>query len=117
MYAIAGVTGHTGSAAATALLAQGKPVRVIVRDAARAAAWRARGAEIAVASLDDRAALTAALTGAAGAFLLLPPTGTTTSATPLDDNARLSAALASAVHAAKLPHVVLLSSVGAHHPD
>jgi uncharacterized protein YbjT (DUF2867 family) len=70
-----------------------------------------------VASLDDRAALTTALTGATGAFLLLPPTGTTTSPTPLEDNARLSAALADAVRAAKLPHVVLLSSVGAHHTD
>jgi uncharacterized protein YbjT (DUF2867 family) len=117
MYAIAGVTGHTGSVAAATLLAQGKPVRVIVRDAAKGAAWRARGAEVAVASLDDRAALTAALTGATGAFLLLPPTGTTTSPTPLEDNARLSAALADAIRAAKLPHVVLLSSVGAHHPD
>src|SRR4051812_26960525 len=111
MYAIAGVTGHTGSAAAAALLAQGKPVRVIVRDAAKGSAWRARGAEVAVASLDNQAALTAALTGAAGAFLLLPPAGTTTSATPLEDNARLSATLAGAVRAAKLPHVVLLSSI------
>jgi len=115
MYAIAGVTGHTGSVAATTLLAQGKQVRVIVRDAAKAAAWRARGAEVAVASLDDRDALIAALTGVAGAFLLLPPNVASTS--PLEDNARRSAALADVVRATRLPHVVLLSSVGAQHPD
>jgi len=115
MYAIAGVTGHTGSVVAQTLLAQGKPVRVIVRDAAKGSAWKARGAEVAVAALGDVAAITKALTGAAGAFLLLPPDIKT--ATPLEDNAVLSAALAAAIRAAVLPHVVLLSSVGAQHPD
>ena len=36
MYAIAGVSGHTGSVVAETLIAEGKPVRVIVRDAAKA---------------------------------------------------------------------------------
>lgn len=115
MYAIAGVTGHTGSIAAETLLAQGKPVRVIVRDAARGAAWADKGAEIAVASLDDVAALTAALTGVAGAFVLLPPQAAVTSPTPLENNRKLTAAIAQAVRAAQVPHVVLLSSVGAQH--
>jgi uncharacterized protein YbjT (DUF2867 family) len=115
MYAIAGVTGHTGSVAADALLAQGKQVRVIVRDAARGAAWAARGAEVAVASLDDVPALTAALTGVAGAFVLLPPQASIASPTPLDTNRKLAAAIAAAVRAARLPHAVLLSSVGAQH--
>src|SRR5262249_55529759 len=97
MYAIAGVTGHTGSIAAETLLAQGKPVRVIVRDAAKGAAWAKKGAEVAVASLDDVGALTAALTGVAGAFVLLPPQGTIASPTPLEHNRKVASAIAQAV--------------------
>ncbi len=115
IYAVAGVSGHTGSVAATTLLSQGHRVRVIVRDAAKGEPWKAKGAEVAVANLSDQAALTRALTGVAGAFLLLPPVATTPN--PIEDNAALSATFASAIRAAKLPHVVLLSSVGAQHPD
>ena len=50
MYAVAGVTGHTGKAVAETLQAKGQPVRVIVRDEAKGASWKARGAEIAVAT-------------------------------------------------------------------
>jgi uncharacterized protein YbjT (DUF2867 family) len=92
-------------------------VRVVVRDAAKGAPWQAKGAEVAVASLDDAAAVTRAFEGAKGAFVLLPPTETMKSSTPMEDNAKLSTAIASAVRAAKLPQVVLLSSVGAQHPD
>ena len=74
MYVIAGVSGQTGSVAASTLLGDRRPVRVIVRDQAKGAPWKARGAQVAVASLDDRAALASALTGADGAYLLLPPT-------------------------------------------
>lgn len=114
MYAIAGVTGHTGSVAAETLLGQGKSVRVIVRDAAKGAPWKAKGAEVAVAELQDQAAVQRALAGVEGAFVLLPPNPTST--TPVEDNAKLSAAFAAAVKAANVPHVVLLSSVGAHLP-
>ncbi len=114
MYAIAGVSGHTGTVVADTLLAAGKPVRVIVRDAAKGAPWQARGAEVAVASLDDAAALTRALTGVTGVYLLVPPRPASTA--PLEENRGLIAALAAAVTAAGKPHVVLLSSIGAHLP-
>ena len=113
MYAIAGVTGHTGSVVATTLLAQGKPVRVIVRDAAKGEAWRAKGAEVAIADLADSAALTRALTGVTGASLLLPPNGV--AEVPLEAMGKVATSLATAVRAAAVPHVVLLSSVGAQH--
>ena len=113
MYAIAGVTGHTGSVVADTLLAQGKPVRVIVRDAAKGESWKAKGAEVAIADLADRAALTKALTGASGAYLLLPPDVTTK--TPLEANAARTATFVAAVKDSKIPHVVFLSSVGAQH--
>jgi uncharacterized protein YbjT (DUF2867 family) len=115
MYAIAGVSGNTGSVVATTLLAQGKPVRVIVRDAAKGEPWRARGAEVAVASLHDAVALTAALAGVDGVYLLLPPRMDV--ADPLANHRALVASLRAAVEAARIPHVVLLSSIGAQHAD
>ena len=114
MFVIAGVTGNTGAVVADTLLAAKAPVRVIVRDAAKGAAWQARGAEVAVADLGDKAALTRALAGVAGAYLLVPPRPGSTD--PLGENRAVVAALAAAVTAAKVPHVVLLSSVGAHVP-
>ena len=114
MYAIAGVTGHTGKIAAETLLAQGKPVRVIVRKPEQGAPWKARGAEVAIASLDDEAALTRAFTGVQGAYVLLPPDPTSNEV--LASRAKLTRAITRAVEASKLPHVVLLSSVGAHVP-
>ncbi len=117
MYAIAGVTGHVGSVAAETLLSQGKQVRVIVRDAAKGAAWKAKGAEVAIADLNDEAALARAFEGASGAFVLLPPAQSATSEQPIEDNEKLARSIAAAVKASKLPHVVLLSSVGAQHAD
>lgn len=115
MYAITGVTGHTGSVVADTLLAQGKQVRVVVRDAAKGEPWRARGAEVAVAALEDTAALTRAFTGAQGAYVLLPPNVTTTD--PIGVYAKLTASIAAAVRASGVPLVVLLSSIGAQHAD
>jgi NAD(P)H dehydrogenase (quinone) len=53
MFAVAGVTGHTGSAAAEYLLEHGRPVRVIVRQRKQGEPWAAKSAEVAVASLDE----------------------------------------------------------------
>src|SRR5579863_7705323 len=73
MFVISGVSGHTGAVAANTLLAAGKKVRVIVRDAQKGEAWRARGADVAVASLDDAGALATAIAGADGFYALVPP--------------------------------------------
>lgn len=116
MFAIAGVSGHTGAVVANALLAAGKPVRVIVRDAAKGAPWKAKGAEVAVASLDDRAALAAALANVEGAYLLIPP-GKLSDANIPADRARYTHAILGAVAEAKPGHVVFLSSLGAQHAD
>ena len=48
LFAVAGVTGNTGKVVADTLLSQGHAVRVIVRDAAKAEAFVARGATVAV---------------------------------------------------------------------
>ena len=73
MFVVAGVSGKTGSVVARTLLENGKKVRVVVRDAKKGDEWKAKGAEVAVASVDDAGALTKALQGAEGAYLLLPP--------------------------------------------
>lgn len=111
MYAIAGVTGNTGKIVAETLLAAGKKVRVIVRDAARGESFAAAGAEVAVADLGDAAALGNALDGVEGAYLLIPPNMGAPDfyAYQLE----VGSAIAQAVRSARVPHVVLLSSIGA----
>ncbi len=102
MFVVAGVTGNTGSVVAQTLLDRKQPVRVIVRTADKGAAWKAKGAEIAVASLDDAQALTKAFEGATGAYLLVPPNYT--AASYLDDRKKVADALAQAVKASGLGH-------------
>jgi uncharacterized protein YbjT (DUF2867 family) len=97
MFAVAGVSGHTGKVVAETLLAQHKTVRVIVRDAAKGEEWKKRGAEVAVADLEDADALAKALRGASGAYLLLPPMMSSTNVRA--DSARKVAAVAKAVDA------------------
>lgn len=72
MYAITGITGQVGGALANTLLEQGLPIRAIVRDVAKGAAWAARGCEIAIADMADGAALGAAFAGAEAVFILPP---------------------------------------------
>ena len=73
MYVITEITGKVGGITAQALLDAGLPVRAVLRDAAKGAAWAVRGCEIALAEMTDAAALTAAFTGAEGVFMLIPP--------------------------------------------
>src|SRR5919109_3729875 len=111
MIAVTGATGHTGGATAEALLKHNEAVRVIVRDAAKGEPWKGRGADVAVASLDDIAALTRALTGSRAAFLLLPPAY---GAPDLLGAQRVVAdAIAAAVKRSDVGHIVFLSSIGA----
>jgi len=49
MYAITGITGKVGGALARALLADGQPVRAVVRAADKGHAWAERGCEVALA--------------------------------------------------------------------
>ncbi len=111
-FAIAGVSGNTGKVAAEALLAGGHQVRVIVRDAAKGADWKRRGAEVAVADVLDEKALSEALRGVDGAYLLIPPALGAESY--LAHQARVAETFERAISQSGVPHVVLLSSVGAH---
>ncbi len=113
MFVIAGVSGHTGKVVAEALLAEKRPVRVVVRDAGKAAAWKTKGAEVAVADLGDAAALGRALSGAQAAYLLLPPSMTEPDFRAYEE--RIADAIARAAESSRVPHLVFLSSIGAQH--
>ena len=64
MYAITGITGKVGGEMARALLAAGQPVRAIVRDAAKGEVWARLGCEVALAGMEDAAALAKAFSAA-----------------------------------------------------
>jgi uncharacterized protein YbjT (DUF2867 family) len=111
MYAVTGITGQVGGVTGRALINAGLSVRAVVRDAAKGAAWKKLGCEVALADMNDAPALTAAFTGTSGVFVLIPPNFDPEPGFP--EVRAIIAALASAVRAAKPPKVVLLSTIGA----
>jgi uncharacterized protein YbjT (DUF2867 family) len=115
MFVVLGATGNTGTVAASTLLAQGKSVRVVVHSAPKGEAWRAKGADVAVADIEDRVALERALKGAEGAYVLFPPAFGSNQVRA--DNDRRAKNIAAAIAAVGVDHVVMLSSIGAQHPD
>ncbi len=115
MFIITGATGHTGAVAAETLLAAGKRVRIVVRDAAKAERLRSLGAEVFVADLNDQAALARAVRAAEGVFLISPPD--VTAKDFIAERKQLTARQVSTLAAEKVPHVVLLSSIGAQLPS
>lgn len=112
MFVVVGATGNTGSAVAETLLNQKQAVRVVVRSADKGIPWKAKGADIAVASLDNVSAMTETFKGAKGLYLLVPP-NYGASAWLADQCARMDRA-AEAVQKSGVEHVVFLSSVGGH---
>lgn len=115
MFVVAGVTGNTGRVVAETLLARGEAVRVLVRSAEKGKAWKEKGADVAVVELTDGARLAEALTGAKGAYLLVPPAVTEEHVLP--SQRKVIAGLVEGVKKSGVPHVVFLSSVAAHLPS
>ncbi|MGN6525512.1 MAG: NAD(P)H-binding protein [Burkholderiaceae bacterium] len=111
MYAITGITGQVGGAAARALLAAGLPVRAVLRDPAKAAPWRALGCEIAVADLADARALARALAGAEAVFVLPPPCFDPLPGLP--EIRTVVDAVCTALEASPPQRIVCLSTIGA----
>jgi uncharacterized protein YbjT (DUF2867 family) len=73
MFLVAGVSGNTGSKVANLLLEKGEQVRVLVRDEAKGAPWKAKGCEVIAGSLRDPEFVSRAFEGIASAYLLNPP--------------------------------------------
>ena len=115
MFVVVGATGNTGSAVAETLLGKKQPVRIVVRSADKGASWKTKGAEVAVASLDEVSALAKAFAGANSVYLMVPPNYGATAW--LSDQQALMDRAAEAVKMSGVNHVVFLSSIGGHLPD
>jgi uncharacterized protein YbjT (DUF2867 family) len=112
MFVVLGANGRAGGETANALIGMGKSIRVVLRRPEQAQKWKDVGADIAIADIDDAAAMAAAMKGADAAFLLCPPP---VSGDPFRRADEVGKALAQAARTAGLPKIVALSSVGAQH--
>lgn len=111
-FVVCGATGNVGSGIVEALLAAGKPVRVIGRDRVRLGPPAARGAEPWPGELEDPAFLAKAFAGARGVFVLVPPKPDAADFRGYQN--RVADALVEALSKTRVPRVVTLSSAGAH---
>jgi uncharacterized protein YbjT (DUF2867 family) len=113
MYVVLGASGNTGHVVASNLLARGKKVRAVGRNAAHLQALTAKGAEAFIADVTDANSLAKAFQQAESAYVMIPPN--TASTDPLGYANQVSDAIASAVQNAGTGNVVALSSIGAEH--
>jgi uncharacterized protein YbjT (DUF2867 family) len=111
MYSITGITGKVGGEVARTLLNAAQPVRAVLRDAGKGAAWEKRSCAVSLAHMNDATALTAAFQGATGVFVLLPPVFDPAPGFP-ETRATVDA-LRHALHAANPQKVVCISTIGA----
>lgn len=115
MFLVTGITGKVGGATAQKLLEMGKPVRALVRDETKVAAWAAEGVELVKGEWEDAASMSRALEGVEGVYLMMPPTQT-----PSRDFHEAKAILASyqeALAKSAPPKLVALSSIGGEKPS
>jgi uncharacterized protein YbjT (DUF2867 family) len=113
MYVVLGASGNTGHVVASNLLARGKKVRAVGRNAAHLQPLTAKGAEAFIADVTDANSLAKAFQQAESAYVMIPPN--TASTDPLGYANQVSDAIASAVQSAGTGNVVALSSIGAEH--
>jgi NAD(P)H dehydrogenase (quinone) len=113
MFAVMGITGNVGGAVAGTLVQQGKKVRAIVRDAAKARTWEAQGVEIVTSNYDNH--LITAFSGIEGVFVMIPPNMVPEPGFP--DSVGRIAVIKKAILAAKPPRAVFLSSWGSEKPS
>jgi len=111
MFAITGITGNVGGELALNLLAAKQPVRAVVRDMGKGAAWAARGCDLVRAEIGDAAALAAAFQGVEGVFVLVPPNFDPEPGFP--EAHATAGTLRVALEQARPGRVVYLSTIGA----
>lgn len=113
MYVITGASGNTGSVIASNLLKSGKSVKVISRNRKNVEALLAAGAVLAEGELEDEKFLTESFRGATAVYALIPPKWDLQE--PWRNyQRRVGTAITNALEAAKVEHVVVLSSNGSH---
>lgn len=110
MFFVAGISGQIGGAAARTLLAQGRRVRSLVRDLGKNGEWAEKGVDLRGGDLTDPDALSAALDGVEGAFLMQPTPIGVTRAFP--EAHALTDSIVAALERSAPPRVAVLSSVG-----
>jgi uncharacterized protein YbjT (DUF2867 family) len=113
MIVITGASGKTGGRVAEALLKKGEKIRVIGRSAEHLQHLTERGAETLIGDQGDVQFLTRALTGADGAYLLIPPKFDTDDLRAYYN--KMGAVIVDAVRQSGLRKLVFLSSLGAEH--
>ena len=111
MYVILGASGNTGRIVASNLLAQGKKVRAVGRNASHLQPLAAEGAEIFIGDVTDAAGLTRAFQQAESAYVMIPPNPTSNDFRGFQET--VSDAIAAAVKNSGIRNVVSLSSFGA----
>jgi uncharacterized protein YbjT (DUF2867 family) len=111
MYVIIGATGHTGSIVANKLLANGKKVRVVGRNAEHLKPFASKGAEPFAADITDKSAVNKAFAGANAVYLMFPPNEKVSDHFAYTD--QLIEGFTSAIEQNGVKYAVTLSSVGA----
>lgn len=115
MFVVLGANGNTGSVVASTLLARGKQVRVVARDAAKVAGLKSKGAEVVTGDVLDPASLARAFEGAEGAYLLTPPDNSSNDL--VGRGRKIIDGFVQALDQTGVRHAALLSSVAAQHPS
>lgn len=109
--AITGATGHIGSVIAERLLEEGADITLLVRDPQKAIQLAARGAELAVGSIENLEFVLEATRGVEALFWLTPPNFGASDFRAYQN--RLADIAAAAIKENRIPYVVNLSSFGA----
>lgn len=104
-FLVTGATGKTSELVATTLLKQGANVRALVRDLAKAADLRDKGAQLCLGDFDQSETLVRALDGVTSVFLVTPPNP--------DDFGMVERFLAAATKSPMAPRIVRLSAITA----
>jgi len=115
MFVLLGSNGQITSQLARLLLASGRPVRVVGRNANALAPLAAAGAQVAVGDAGDAAFLEHAFIGASAAYTMIPPCYGEEPIRAAQD--RIGQAIATALGRVPVPRVVNLSSIGAELPQ
>ncbi len=115
---VTGATGKQGGATARRLLAQGTPVRVLVRDphSAAAAELAAAGAQVVAGDFDAPDTLAPALAGVSGVFLIPPAAYDGPAGWDIEREATRGETFVAAARRANVDHIVF-SGVAALGPD
>ncbi len=111
-YVITGSIGHISKPVVTALVKAGHQVSVITSNQDRVEEIAALGAKALVGSVEDRAFIVSAFSGADAVYLMIPPNWKTTNWLAYQQN--VADNYAAAVKENAIKYVVQLSSIGAH---